>query len=93
MIVNEPIYKTLIPKDCSGDTNKHFYSFDSQQDIINRLLMNGTYTEGGIDLSYGKVYGIWYHWKDGIKVYYKSLSEIGFDEIGIRNLSIYGGNN
>ena len=83
----------MIPKDCSGDTNKHFYSFDSQQDIINRLLMNGIYMEGGIDLSYGKVYGIWYQWEDGIKGYHKSLSKTGFDEIGIRDLSVYGGNN
>lgn len=55
--------------------------------------MNGIYMEGGIDLSYGKVYGIWYQWEDGIKVYHKSLSKTGFDEIGIRDLSIYGGNN
>ena len=87
------ISKISIPMDCSGLEHNLFYYIKFQSDIINRLLMNGKYTKGGIDISIGDVYSVWYERELGSKIYHKSLAPIGFETNGIRNLTIYGGNN
>ncbi len=93
MSIDECISKISIPMDCSGLEHNLFYYIKFQSDIINRLLMNGKYTKGGIDISFGDIYGIWYERELGSKIYHKSLAPIGFETNGTRNLTIYGGNN
>lgn len=79
--------------DCSGLEHNLFYYIKFQSDIISRLLMNGKYTKGGIDISFGDIYSVWYERELDSKIYHKSLAPIGFETNGTRNLTIYGGNN
>ena len=95
LVVTENISKSYMPTDCSGTEEILFYSTEKQWDIIERLLMYGysNDTSNCIDISFGDIYGIWYERELGSKIYHKSLAPIGFETNGIRNLTIYGGNN
>jgi hypothetical protein len=90
---NMRLLKHLIPLDCGGTNAKHFYSIKKHSDLILKLLMYGYQNSNAIDISFGNVYGVWYKWINGDKAFSISNAEIGFDEIGIRDLSIFGGNN
>ncbi len=85
------ISKISIPMDCSGLEHNLFYYIKFQSDIISRLLMNGKYTKGGIDIAFGDIYSVWYERELDSKIYHKSLAPIGFQTKGTRDLSIYGG--
>jgi hypothetical protein len=93
LIVEEYISKSLIPNDCTGIDEYHFYKHEKQNKIIPYLLMFGVKNDTKVDISYGNVFGVWYKWENGMRYYMKSNAEIGFEDNGIRNLSIYGGNN
>ena len=89
--VDEMVNKLLIPNDCTGTETIHFYNEKNQKNLIHKLLMYGYKNDMKIDISFGDIYGIWYEWELGSKIYHKSLDPIGFETNGTRNLTIYGG--
>ena len=89
--VDEMVNKLLIPNDCTGSKTIHFYNEKNQKKLIHKLLMYGYKNDMKIDISFGDIYGIWYEWELGSKIYHKSLDPIGFETNGTRDLTIYGG--
>ena len=71
------IRSAWLPEDWgSTSPTEHFYFDNSQQGVIETLLMLGTGTCRG-DLSFGDIYGIWFRLVAGEKVYRTSMAPVG----------------
>ena len=93
LTLTENITLEFLPTDCCGTESHIFYKKVKQSEIIPKLIMYGVKNSNKIDISFGDVYGVWYYWENGHKIYHKSNAKIGFEINGIRDLTIYGGDN